>query len=135
MPELAAADLYNDARGFTDWKSLDPTKKQQYLLQAADYIEAAYPRLKRDLSEDQQDAVDRATFIIARDLATNPMPLAVRATTPVIKETGELKGLKEVMEYGDVPADPYPRVTALLTATGCLCNATAGFSVARLVRG
>lgn len=109
------------ARGFTDWRG---NGRAAALLNASDYIRGY--KLRSTLTDDEQVTVNLATLLIARDMLTNDAP-ALRASAPVKKTEKQLNALKTSTEYFEVPADPYPRVTAMLAPLAARTGGTGGF--------
>ena len=105
---------YATARGLTAWTDAITADQSKMLLRASDYITANY-RLKTTFTAGEQAIYDQAQFMIAYDTLTNTTPLQVRFSGRVLKESVDLGGVKSATDYADVPLDPYPQVTTLLT--------------------
>ena len=119
-------------RGDIDWADAGSGEKAAALVRASDYILATY-RLRGELGDDEQALVDLATYLVARDLLLNPVPLPTRSSAPVTKETNKLAGMENTVEFGAAPVDPFPIVTGILRSVIASVYRTS-FAIGRAVR-
>lgn len=128
--DFTEADEFNEVRGFTDWAAMTVAQKAQAMAFANDYIQQTY-RIKAELSDEDENRLSAARYLLARELYRAPESL--RAAVAVKKESKEGAGFKKETEFFEASSsDPFPRITSLL-APIVVTASTGGFVIGAVI--
>lgn len=150
---VAAADSYVSDRGIAGWASLTTTVKQQSLVNATDFLEAAYRNAWKGYRASEAQALSWPRYAVVVDgytVGTNVVPsavinacieMALRASTgeTLIADQGQRVKREKIdvieVEYQDYsdPAQRYPMVNRMLSPY-LLSTSDGGFAQVSVIR-
>lgn len=134
LPTVPELDAFHAQRGNTNWTDADAADKSPAIFKASDLITATY-------AVDGHEADPRvitAIMLLAPDMLGSNLPVRAADQAVISRETGVGSGAYESkVTYAKPTNDPYPLITALLSAFGKRGETTSGNSlkIVRLTRG